>query len=270
MPTLNDPIAISLGPVDIRWYAVFILAGIGAGILLCRWLARHRGLDPDVILDLAPWLVFLGIAGARTYYVILEWDHFRNDLGSALNIRTGGLSIHGGIVVGMVVIAVFCRLYREPTLTWFDIIVPGVALGQAIGRWGNWANQEAFGKPTDLPWAVTIDTARRPDGYGQFATYHPTFLYESVFNLINAVALSWLVLRGPRIRWVRPGDVGAIYLIAYGFARFFIERMRTDSLYIGPLPAALWLSMALIGGGMVLLVLDRTLFASGPKVREAA
>ena len=260
MPTLTDPVAISLGPVDIRWYAVFILGGIAAGLILSRWLAARRGFDPDFLLDLVPWLVFLSIAGARTYYVILEWEHFRHHLGEALNLRTGGLSIHGGLIVGVIVIVVFCRLFGQPTLTWMDIIVPGVALGQAIGRWGNWANQEAFGKPTDLPWAVTIDPERRPAGYEQFATFHPTFLYESIFNLLNAIVLSWLVLRSPATKWMRAGDVAAIYLIAYGVARFVIERMRTDSLYIGPLPAALWLSMALVTSGMLLLVLNRTVF----------
>jgi phosphatidylglycerol:prolipoprotein diacylglycerol transferase len=104
-----------------------------------------------------------------------------------------------------------------------------------------------------VPWAVTIDPARRPDGYEQYATFHPTFLYESVFNLANAAALSWLVLAQPRLRWSRPGDVTAAYLIAYGVARFIIERMRTDSLYIGPFPAALWLSGALIVAGLGIL-----------------
>lgn len=260
MPVLNDPIAVTLGPIEIRWYAVFILIGIIAGLRLCRWLAARRGLDPDFLLDLAPWLVFLGIAGARLYYVVLEWAYFQNHLREAVNIRTGGLSIHGGIVVGIVVIVVFCRLNGQPPLTWMDIVVPGVALGQAIGRWGNWANQEAFGEPTGLPWAVTIDPNRRPAGLEDQATYHPTFLYESLFNLANAVMLSWLVVRAPRIAWLQSGDIGAFYLIAYGVARFAIERIRTDSLYIGPLPAAYWLSMGLIGGGALLLVLNRTLF----------
>ncbi len=187
MPTLNDPIAISLGPIDVRWYALFILLGIAGGLALSYRLAAERGLDPGYLLDLAPWLVFLSIAGARLYFVLLEWEYFQDHLRQAINIRSGGLSIHGGIIVGVIVIVVFCRIFHQPTLTWMDIIVPGLALGQAIGRWGNWANQEAFGKPTDLPWAVTIDPARRPAGYEQFATFHPTFLYESVFNLVNAV-----------------------------------------------------------------------------------
>jgi phosphatidylglycerol---prolipoprotein diacylglyceryl transferase len=260
MPVLDDPIAISFGPIDVRWYALFILLGIGCGLALSYRLAAERGLDPGFLLDLAPWLVFLSIAGARLYFVLLEWEYFQDHLRQAINIRSGGLSIHGGIIVGVIVIVVFCRIFRQPTLTWMDIIVPGLALGQSIGRWGNWANQEAFGKSTDLPWAVTIDPARRPTGYEQFATFHPTFLYESVFNLVNAVVLSWLVLRQPRIGWMRAGDIAAFYLIAYGVARFVIERMRTDSLYIGPLPAALWLSGAMIGGGILLLVLSRTVF----------
>ncbi len=268
MPTLHDPIAISFGPFDVRWYAIFIMLGIVAALLLSSWLARRRGLDPNVLLDLAPWVVILGIAGARTYYVLLEWDRFRQDFGGALNIRSGGLSIHGGLVVGLAVIVVLCRRWRQPVMTWLDLIVPGLALGQAFGRWGNWANQEAFGKPTDLPWAVTIDPARRPDGYEQFSTFHPTFLYESAFNLLNAIVLSWLVIRGPRFSWFRDGDVAACYLIGYGIARFVIERMRTDSLYIGPLPAALWFSTVLIAGGIILIILNRTVLA-GPDQEPA-
>jgi len=270
MPVLNDPVAVSLGPLEIRWYALFILIGIAAGLTLCYQLARRRRLDPEFLLDLAPWLVFLGIAGARLYFVLLEWDYFQDHLLEAVNIRTGGLSIHGGILVGIVVIVAFCRIHRQSPLTWMDIIVPGVALGQAFGRWGNWANQEAFGKPTALPWAVTIDPSNRPEGFEGQATYHPTFLYESLFNLLNAIALSWLVLRAPRIAWLRTGDIAALYLIAYGIARFIIERMRTDSLYIGPLPAAYWLSMALIGGGALLLALNRTLFRPAVPHAEGA
>lgn len=261
MPILNDPIAISIGPIDLRWYAVFILCGIGCAVGLSCWLAAKRGLDPGFLLDLAPWVVFLGIAGARLYFVLLEWNYFQDHLRQAVNIRSGGLSIHGAIIAGVIVIVVFCRFVRQPPLTWMDIIVPGVALGQAIGRWGNWANQEAFGKPADLPWAVTIDPERRPDGYEQFATFHPTFLYESIFNLANAIALSWLVLRMPRLSWIRAGDIVAFYLIAYGVARFIIERMRTDSLFIGPFPAATWLSVALVGGGVALLTRNRTILA---------
>ena len=270
MPQLHDPVAISLGPIDIRWYALFILGGIAAALGLSYWLAAQRGLDPGFLLDIAPWVIVLSVIGARVYYVALEWDRFKDDLGAAINIRTGGLSIHGALVVGIVVVLVACRLARQPALTWLDLIAPGAALGQAIGRWGNWANQEAFGRPTDVPWAVTIDPNRRPAGYEEFSTFHPTFLYESIFNLVNAVFLAWLVLRWPRFQWLRPGDVAATYLVTYGVARLVIERIRTDSLYIGPLPAAYWLSFAMIAGGIVLYILNRTVFTAKPPSAQGA
>ena len=260
MPTLDDPVAFSFGPVEVRWYALFILAGIAAAIVLIRWLAAQRGLDPEFVLDMAPWVVFLSIAGARLYYVLLKADFYLDNPADAFNIRLGGLTIHGALIAGIATVYVFCRLRGERFLVWIDLLVPGVALGQAIGRWGNWANQEAFGTPTDLPWAVTIDPARRPAGYEDQATFHPTFLYESLFNLANAVVLSWLALRLPRTAWLRPGDVAWIYFVLYGVARLLIERIRTDSLYIGPLPAAYWLSFALIGLGVAMLVLRRTVW----------
>lgn len=274
MPSLHDPVAISLGPLEIRWYAVFILSGILGAVALSYWLAGRRGRDPEFIFDIAPWVVFAGIIGARLYYVMLEWDRFQHDLIGALNIRGGGLTIHGAVIAGAITVWILCRRAGEPLFSWLDIIAPGVALGQAFGRWGNWANQEAFGTPSDLPWAVTIDPARRPSGYEAFATFHPTFLYESIFNTVNAIVLAWLVLNGPRLRWFRNGDVIALYLIAYGVARLFIERIRTDSLYIGPWPAAYWLSFGLVASGVTIMIWRRRAYAGDrtrePHIREKA
>jgi phosphatidylglycerol---prolipoprotein diacylglyceryl transferase len=254
MPTLSDPVAISLGPLEIRWYAIFIVTGIVLAVLLCSWLTRRRSEDPEIILDMAPWVVLGAIIGARLYYVILEWERYHDDLLAALNFRAGGMTIHGAIVAGALIIWLYSRHIGDSPWFWMDIIVPGVALGQAIGRWGNWANQEAFGTPTDLPWAVTIDPARRPSGYEEFATFHPTFLYESLFNLAFAAVLSWLVVKGPSFGWFRNGFVVGIYLIGYGLVRLPLESIRTDSLYIGPWPAAYWLSFALIAAGSTILL----------------
>lgn len=254
MPSPLDPIAFSVFGISVRWYAIFILIGIVAAVLLVRWLAQRRGMDANFPLDAAPWMVLGGIIGARGYYLLLRFDYFIANPGEAFNLRLGGLTIHGAIAGGALVLALLCWRQRQSFLRWCDLIMPGVALAQGIGRWGNWANQEAFGRPTDLPWGVAIDAANRPAQYAAVERFHPTFLYESVFNLVNAVLLSWLVLNAPRLK-LRDGDVLWIYLVLYGSARFLIESMRTDSLYIGPFPAAHWISAGMIVFGATMLVI---------------
>ncbi|MGC4192983.1 MAG: prolipoprotein diacylglyceryl transferase [Thermomicrobiales bacterium] len=268
MPSPSSPVAITIGPLDIRWYAIFILLGMVCGIGLAAWLAKRRDLDPDFLLDMVPWIVIVGLIGARAYYVLLKFHFYMQHPEEAFNVRLGGMTIHGAIVAGVTTTVVYCLRREQPVFRWFDVMVPGLALGQAIGRWGNWANQEAFGTPSTLPWAVRIDPAHRPPRYEQFATFHPTFLYESLFDVANAVVLGWLVLRAPKLRWLRPGDVAWIYLIAYGIARYIIERIRTDSLYIGPLPAAFWFSFALVGAGVLMLIVRRTILTADPAWTE--
>jgi phosphatidylglycerol---prolipoprotein diacylglyceryl transferase len=257
MASPSDPIAFSIFGIDVRWYALFMLAGVVAGLLLARYLAGRIGLDPDWVIDAAPWVVLFAIIGARSYYVALRADYFLAHPAEALNIRLGGLSFHGALIVGTIAFAVLCRRASQPFLWWTDAVVPGVALAQAIGRWGNWANQEAFGRPTAAPWGIWIDPERRPAQFASAERFHPTFLYESLFNLANAVVLSWVALRIPTSARLGHGDVLAIYLVNYGTARFLIERIRTDSLYLGPLPAAYWLSWGLIAVGVALLVFLR-------------
>lgn len=253
MPTLSDPIAFAIGPIEVRWYALFIVLGILAAVALATWLANQRGLDGEILLDVAPIVVLAAIIGARLYYVMLDWESFRNDLIGAINIRSGGLTIHGAIVAGGLAAWFLLRKQEGSIWQWFDVIVPALALGQAIGRWGNWANQEAFGTPTGLPWAVTIDPHRRPAGYESFSTFHPTFLYESLFSLTFCTLLTLLVLNQDGIRWFRAGMAFGTYLLGYGVARLFLERIRTDSLYIGSLPAAYWLSFALMIVGVAII-----------------
>lgn len=264
MPSPHSPIAFYLGPLGIRWYAIFILTGIVLAIALIRWLAAKRGFDPEFLLDIAVWVVIFAIVGARAYYILLKPIYYFHHPFLAIDTRSGGMTIHGAIAGGLITVWWLCRRHGQPLLPWLDMIVPGVAIGQAIGRWGNWANQEAFGTPSTLPWAVHIDPARRPAAYIQYATFHPTFLYESLIDLATAAFLIWLVLRLPKSSVLRDGDVAWIYFIIYGVARFFIERIRTDSLYIGPLPAAYWLSFALVIIGVTMLTIRRTLWTSLP------
>jgi len=257
VPSPSDPVAITLLGISVRWYAIFILSGILAAIWLVRELARRRGLDPNFPLDAAPWVVFAGIAGARIYYILLQAGYFIDHPDEALNIRLGGLSIHGAVLAGVPVLAYFCYRNGQRFLTWADLVVAGVALGQAIGRWGNWANQEAFGTPTNLPWGVAIDPENRPSAFASTERFHPTFLYESLFNLLNAAILAWIVVRIPTSRRLREGDALGVYLLLYGVIRFLIERIRTDSLYIGPLPAAYWLSFGFVAVGLFIVIWRR-------------
>ncbi len=231
-----------------------MLAGVFAGIALSRFLAAQLGLEPDWLLDVAPWIVLFSIVGARLYYVILRAPHFATVPWDALNFRLGGLAFHGALIAGTATFAALCWKHRQPFLHWTDAVIPGVAIAQAVGRWGNWANQEAFGTPTNLPWGLWIDVARRPEAFADSDRFHPTFLYESMFNLANAALLSWIALRIPRSRVLRHGDVLALYLVNYGLARFLIERIRTDSLYLGPVPAAYWLSWLLVIVGVTLVL----------------
>ena len=265
IPSPGSPIAFSVAGLDIRWYALFLLAGLAAGLLLTRWLARRVGLDPEWVWDAAPWIVLSAIIGARVYYVLLRGDYFAQHPSEAVNLRLGGMAFHGSLIAGIIAFVLLARRDSQPVLAWTDVAMPGVALAQAIGRWGNWANQEAFGLPTSLPWGVAIDVAHRPSQFVDAATFHPTFLYESLFNVANALVLGWLALRVPGSRVLRHGDILGVYLITYGLARFIIERLRTDSLYIGPLPAAFWLSWLLIAAGLLLLVVPRLTEPRGDK-----
>ena len=241
LSTIPSP-SPSLG-LEIRWYALILLAGIVGAIMLIQWLVRRRGMDRDFILDIAPWVVAIAIICARLGYVLVSWDRFRDDPLDALNIREGGIAIHGAVLGGALAVAWFCHRRGYRFLLWGDLILTGVALGQAIGRWGNWANQEAFGTPTTLPWAVTIDPERRPAEYADQATFHPTFLYESLANLVNVGVMTWIVLRMPGHRWLREGDAVWAYMVLYGVERAIIESIRTDSVYVGPLPGPTWVSL---------------------------
>ncbi len=262
MPSISDPVAFRFLGIDIRWYALFILTGIVAAIAVMQVVARRRGMDPEFILDVAPWVVLAGIAGARLYYLLLKAGYYMDHPREAVNIRLGGLTIHGALAGGILAFAWFCWRRRQPFLAWADVVIAAVPVGQAIGRWGNWANQEAFGTPTTLPWAVRIDPAHRPPEFAAYSTFHPTFLYESVLDLLIAGFLIWMALRLPRSRFLRDGDVLWTYGVLYGVARLAVESIRTDSLYIGPLPAAYWVSGALIVGGVTMLVLRRVAWSS--------
>ena len=230
MPVPN-PVAFSIFGLDIMWYAILITSGIIIATAICCLRAPSHGLTSDQILNFVIICIPAAIIGARAYYVLFNWDYYAGDIVKILNIRGGGLAIHGGLLVGLGVAALLCYFWKVRPLNLMDLIVPSIALGQAIGRWGNYFNSEAHGGPTDLPWAVMIN------GQG----YHPTFLYESIWCFILFIILLYI----DRHRKFE-GQVFLLYGILYSLERFFVEALRTDSLMIGPFKQAQVLSLCII------------------------
>ena len=245
------PVAFELGPLTFRWYGILITTALLLGIWLAQNLGERRGLDPDRIGDLAIWLVIGALPGARLYYVLFEWDRYADRPLSALAIWQGGIAIHGAIIGGAIAALLFARRYKISFWQLADVVAPALVMGQAIGRWGNFFNSEAFGSPTDLPWRVFIPPAQRPPGLADVAYYHPTFLYESLWNLGVLGLVLWLFFWGLRHPGrLKPGTVFLVYFAAYSLGRLWIEGLRLDSLMLGPLKMAQMVSLGGIALGL--------------------
>jgi phosphatidylglycerol:prolipoprotein diacylglycerol transferase len=250
--TSPGPIAFEIGALSLRWYGLLIASAIILGTVLAQYLAKQRKIDPELVADLAIWLVLGAIPCARLYYVIFEWHRFQAmPWYKALAIWEGGIAIHGAIIGGTIAAIIFCRRHQISTWQMADVIMPSVILGQAIGRWGNFFNSEAFGAPTDLPWKLFIPIERRPPDLINEAYFHPTFLYESLWNLGVFAILMFAFWRLPKLR---TGSIALIYAIAYSIGRFWIEGLRTDSLMIGGLRTAQIISLVAISAGLAGLV----------------
>ena len=235
----GSEIPLPLGPLTLRWYGLLIATAVLIGLYLSSWLAKQRKLENGLISDLLPLLVLFSVVGARIYYVAFEWRNYAGTPLKALAIWEGGIAIHGALIAGTLTLILFCRWRRQPFWDVLDVLVPSVALGQAIGRWGNFFNSEAFGVPTDLPWKLFIPTSNRPLLYIDAEFFHPTFLYESIWNLLLFVVLIAVFRRGvKRSGSVPAGAMSCLYLIGYSLGRVWIEGLRIDPLCIGALPPA--------------------------------
>jgi prolipoprotein diacylglyceryl transferase len=228
IPSPSDPFVIQVGRFDVRWYGLLL----AIGVLIAGWIAQHeferRGIDPELAYPIAVWVVPCGLVGARLYHIVTDWSRFSGHLERLPEIWTG--AVLGGAVGALVA----GRRLGFPFWTLLDCIVPGVIAAQAIGRFGNFFNQELFGGPTSLPWGLEISPAIRPAGYEQTATFHPTFLYESLWDFLTFVVL----LLVARAMWRRldGGAIFALYLCLYSFGRFWVEGLRIDPAHeLGPL-----------------------------------
>jgi phosphatidylglycerol---prolipoprotein diacylglyceryl transferase len=249
------PTLFEWGSVVIRWYGFLIASAVLIGVTLSQYLAKRRQIDPNLLGDLAIWLVIGAIPCARIYYVLFEWQQYSQHPNDIFAIWKGGIAIHGAILGGAIAAIIFARLNQTSLWLLLDLVVPSVALGQTIGRWGNFFNSEAFGRPTDLPWKLYIPPYHRPPEYLNYEYFHPTFLYESLWNAIVFCLLIYIFFWGLRHQEkFKSGSMTFIYLIAYGCGRFWIESLRTDSLMLGSLRIAQVVSLITIAIGLLGLV----------------
>ena len=241
---------LNLGFLTIRWYGLLISISVLIGLFISKNLAKSRNINPQYISDILPSLIISSIVGARAYYVIFEWrqysgnnfftsfDLFNNviKIPSLLAIWQGGIAIHGGLIGGFLCILFFCKSKNIHLKTFIDILIPSIILGQSIGRWGNFFNNEAFGIPTDLPWKLFIPIQNRPIEFINYQFFHPTFIYESLWNFFIFILLIIIFYQQNNKNSVRPGFISCLYLIGYSFGRFWIEGLRIDPLCIGGIP----------------------------------
>jgi phosphatidylglycerol:prolipoprotein diacylglycerol transferase len=235
--TSPGPLLFQLGPFSLRWYGLLIAVAVLLGLLLATRLGRQRGIEPALIADLLPILVLAAVVGARLYYVTFEWRQYQLNWLDALAVWRGGIAIHGALIGGTLAVILYARWRRIAFWNLLDVLVPSVALGQAIGRWGNFFNSEAFGLPTDLPWKLTIPFANRPVEFLDTSTFHPTFLYESLWNLGVLVLLLVLFRRASQGSLNLPaGALSCVYLLSYSTGRLWIEGLRIDPLCLAGTP----------------------------------
>jgi len=236
---------IQIGPLTLSFYGMLIMVGVVAAAILSYYEVKRRGQDPEVIYDSLTWIVLGGIIGARIWHILtppasmveqgITTMYYLTHPLAAIAVWKGGLGIPGAVAGGLLAFYIYARKREINFWQWADIFAPGLALGQAIGRWGNFINQEVYGKPTDLPWAITIDPEHRLPEFMSYSTYHPLFLYESLFNLANMGFLLWLGRRyGEKLK---DGDLFLTYLITYPIYRFFMEYLRLDNSYVGGINA---------------------------------
>lgn len=218
-----NPIAFSVFGFDIMWYGLLIASAMVLAIFIMYSRAERHGIDKERILDVVIFAIPAGVIGSRLYYVLANWSYYNGDIYKIIDIRSGGLAIHGGLIAGILVAIILFRRYRIRPLNGLDLAIPAVVLAQSIGRWGNYFNQEAYGSPTNLPWAINVNGVM----------VHPTFLYESIWCLFLFFLLSF---------WDKKrkfeGEIFLLYGILYSLERFFVEALRTDSLMVGSLKMA--------------------------------
>jgi len=231
LPSPSSPIIFEAGPFALRYYGLCIALGIAAGTwLTSRELAR-KGYDPALALDALFFTVPLGFIGARAYHVATDYDLYAGDpFPGVFAVWNGGLGIYGAVIGGFIGVLIFARVRGISPLVFADAAAPGLILAQAIGRWGNYFNQELFGRPSNLPWAIEIAPENRPVDFADATAFHPTFLYESIWDVLVCLALLWVARRFAER--LKSGDILLLYVSLYSVGRFFVEALRIDPAFL--------------------------------------
>jgi phosphatidylglycerol:prolipoprotein diacylglycerol transferase len=275
------PTGFYIGPLYIYYYGIILMVGALAGGWLASREAKRRGYNPDLIWDGLIWALIGGIIGARLWHIFTPTQslidqgittgwYLTHPL-DAINIRRGGLGIPGAVIGGVLAVYLFCRRRKYPFLIFADMAAPGLALGQAIGRWGNFVNQEVYGAPSNLPWAIHIDPQYRLPQFASIETYQPLFLYESIWNFINMGLLLWLSRRYQGK--LKNGDIFLSYLVVYPIGRFFLEFLRLDTSMVGGINAnQTFMAIVAVCAGVALFLRHRNgeQVASEPAQAEQA
>ncbi len=238
-----NPIAFTLFGINVRWYGIIISTAIIIGAILAFKEARRIGFDEEDLIDALLFAIPLSVLGARLYYVAFSWDYYGKNPKEILHFRGGGMAIHGAIIAAVITAIVFSKKRKLDFWKIADICAPSIILGQAIGRWGNYINQEAYGTPTDLPWGINVNGVK----------VHPTFLYESIWDLGVFIFLIWYRKNKAKIS----GETFLLYLALYSLGRLFIEGLRIDSLMLGNIRIAQLISIVSIIIAMVIFFFRR-------------
>ncbi|MEO0349738.1 MAG: prolipoprotein diacylglyceryl transferase [Cyanobacteria bacterium P01_A01_bin.15] len=261
-----DPTIVEIGPFGLRWYGLLMATAVITGSWFASKEIERRGKNPEDFWDMLIWVLIPAFLGARLYYVFVQSGdtaYYLSNPGQILQVWGGGIHIFGAFIVGSIALWLFTKVRRLPTLVYLDAAAVGLPIAQAIGRWGNFINQELYGPPTSWPFALRIDPQHRLAPYNDLAAYpettrfHALFLYESVWNLLGFLLLYWVSKRFGR--QLRPGDLSLLYLVWYPFGRFFIEFLRTDSWFFPgtPFNVVHILSLVAVVGAIATLVLRR-------------
>lgn len=256
-----DPYIFRIGRFGLKWYSTLIVSGILIDYIIARRYFKKRGWRSEELDEALLFGVIVGIICARCYYVIFEWEFFKHNPAEIYKIWHGGIAIHGGLIGAILAVWIYTRKKRSFSfLEGLDVMSWLFPLAQAIGRWGNFFNHEAYGTPTNLPWKMFVPPMYRMPGFERFEYFHPTFLYESIWDFLTFALLSLYVKK----HYKRPGEITALYLNLYSMGRIMVEGLRTDSLWLGNIRVAqLFSAIAMLAGGLWYLWLVREHEARG-------